>query len=63
MALVLTWRDGTIQTFDKEYSNIEEALLDIGVRKADVMDLEYWEDTDGWNCFHPGEIDLTKLKK
>lgn len=62
MAFVLTWRDDTIQTIDG-YDTIEEALIFLKVRKASIMDLKYWEDTDGWKYMSPGEIDITQLKK
>ena len=61
MAFVLTWQSGIIQVVDG-YDNIEEALVFLGKRKKDVMDLEYWEDTDGWKLFFPWEIDIDQLK-
>ena len=61
MAFVLTWQDGVMQVVDG-YDTIEEALVFLGVRKKDVMDLECWEDTDGWKLFFPWEIDITQLK-
>ena len=61
MAFVLTWEDGIIQSING-YDKIEDALNYLGIRKVDVMKLKYWENTEGWKLFHPGEIDITQLR-